>query len=94
MKLVDVGPNSTTFTLKRPTQEYIRYSCILWLTSQSTYIIGMYIIGVNSGTDTVNKIIGSDTTLIRNGNDVTITFIDDSNIWSTAVLIAPSYHIY
>ena len=86
---VDALENTVTFTLKRSGDGYTRYTAFLCLADQNTSAVGSYIIGINQGKETITKISGTNASISRSGDDVTITF-ETTSIWSKGILIAPS----
>lgn len=79
--------NIITFRLKRPTST--RYTCFLCLMNQNAMKIGAYMIGVTPTKEAVVSILGSEATISRNGDNVTVTFTGDSGIYSNALIIIP-----
>lgn len=51
-------------------------------------LVGVYVIGITYNNEAIHKITGTDTTLIRNGDNITITFNTDS-VWASGYIIAP-----
>lgn len=91
-KVVYTGNVDTTFKLKRTNDIYDRYTAILATVSQSSSLIGVYVIGVTSTGESISKIAGVDATIARSGDNVTVTFAA-SNIYSNGLLFAPQLHI-
>ena len=91
-KIVYTGNVDTTFKLKRTNDIYDRYTAILTTVSQGTTLVGVYVIGVTSTGESINKIAGVDATIARSGDNVTVTFAA-SNIYSSGLLFAPRSHI-
>lgn len=87
LSIVNVGNNSTTFVLKRPS-DTTRYTAFLCSADQNTGVVGIYIIGINANSESINKISGVDANMTRDGDSVTVTF-NAVSIWSNALLIAP-----
>ena len=87
LSIVNVGNNSTTFVLKRPS-DAARYTAFLCSADQNTGVVGIYIIGINANLESINKISGVDANMTRDGDSVTVTF-NAVGIWSNALLIAP-----
>ena len=91
-KVIYTGNVDTTFKLKRTNDMYDRYTAILTTVSQGTTLVGVYVIGVTSTGESINKIAGVDATIARSGDNVTVTFAA-SNIYSSGLLFAPQSHI-
>lgn len=91
-KVVNVGNVDTTFKLKRTTDPFNRYTAILATASQDANLIGVYVIGVTSTGELINRIAGVDATIERSGDNVTVTFAT-SNIYSNGLLFAPQSYI-
>ena len=91
-KVVYTGNVDTTFKLKRTNDIYNRYTAILATVSQGTSLIGVYVIGVTSTGESISKIVGVDATIVRSGDNVTVTFAA-SNIYSNGLLFAPQSYI-
>lgn len=91
-KVVNVGSSDTIFKLKRTTDLFKRYTAILTTSSQEANLIGIYVIGVTSTGESINKIAGVDATIARSGDNVTVTF-QTSNIYADGLLFAPQSYI-
>ena len=87
LSIVNVGSNSATFVLKRPSGN-TRYTAFLCAADQDAEVVGIYIIGITGSSESVNKISGVDANITRDGDNVTVTF-NAMGIWSNALLIAP-----
>ena len=92
MRFVEIRANSNeaTFLLKRPASASDRRTVFLCLANQSTGSVGAYIIGINSGAEAIHPISGSNASISRDGDNITITF-ESTNIWSSGFVIAPAY---
>lgn len=91
-KVVYAENNSATFKLKRTNSEFERYTAIFVVTSQKANLVGEYVIGVTFTSELINKIAGVDATIVRSGDNVTVTF-NVADIWSNGILIAPKEYV-
>ena len=92
-KKIGTEGNYATFRLKKAeigsSSVSSRYTAFLVLCDQSAEIIGVYAIGVNDYKDMITKIAGTDATISRNGDNVTVTFSGKNYIYSNGLLFAP-----
>lgn len=92
-KIFSADNASTEFLLKKTKNNYLRYTALLFLCDQNADLVGLYVIGVNYLTEKIYTITGARTTITRDGDNVTISFTDRSNIWSSGIIIAPKEYL-